>query len=58
MIKERLENHIKLCRRNLRSERVVCCASCPFENDILSVYPELKMEFSEKRAFVKRRGKR
>jgi len=42
MNKERLKIHIKLCRRNLRSLRARCCANCPFEEEILDEYPNLK----------------
>jgi len=31
----RLDSHVRLCRRNLRSKRVACCASCPFEKLIV-----------------------
>jgi hypothetical protein len=31
-----------LCKRNLKSNRVKCCAQCPFEEEIVSQYPELK----------------
>jgi hypothetical protein len=39
---KKLNNHIKLCKRNLKSNRVKCCAQCPFEEEIVSQYPELK----------------
>jgi len=45
----KLTNHIKLCRRNLKSDRVKCCASCPFEEEILNVYPDLEVMFINKR---------
>jgi len=46
--KEKLKSHIKLCRRNLFNDRVKCCANCPFEEEILSCYPELKSKFTLK----------
>ena len=46
---ERLKHHIKLCRRNLSSARVKCCATCPFEEEIIAVYPELAALFEAKR---------
>lgn len=46
---KRLTKHIQLCLRNLRSKRVKCCAQCPFEEEILSVYPDLKELFEKKR---------
>ena len=46
---EKLKNHVKLCRKNLKSNRVKCCATCPFENEIISIYPELKELFKKKR---------
>ena len=52
MNKEKLKNHIKLCKRNLRSKRVKCCAECPFEEEIVGEYPEFKKEFIEKRRYV------
>lgn len=52
MILHRLKKRIKLCKRNLKSKRVKCCASCPFEDDILEHYPELEDLFNEKRITV------
>jgi len=49
MNKTKLSNHVKLCRKNLRSDRVKCCADCPFEEEITREYPELKMLFELKR---------
>jgi len=49
MDKDKLSTHINLCRKNLKSDRVKCCASCPFEDEILSVYPDLDIFFSIKR---------
>lgn len=45
----KLKTHIKLCKRNLKSDRVKCCASCPFEEEIIGAYPELKRLFYLKR---------
>ena len=50
MDKTKLEKHINLCKRNLKSSRVKCCAGCPFEEEIVSQYPELKVLFEQKRA--------
>lgn len=52
--KSKLTTHIKLCKRNLRSDRVKCCAGCPFECVIIESYPELRDLFEEKR---RRHGK-
>ena len=49
---QKLRQHIKLCKRNLKSERVKCCAQCPFEEEIIQEYPELKKKFIEKRRFL------
>jgi len=46
---ERLHKHIKLCRRNLRSNRVQCCATCPFEDFVVAHSPDLKGLFEAKR---------
>jgi len=45
----KLTVHINLCRKNLKSKRVKCCANCPFEEDITKHYPELKTMFITKR---------
>jgi len=31
-----MDGHLKLCRKNLKSNRVACCATCPFEDLIVS----------------------
>jgi hypothetical protein len=49
MQQERLQKHVRLCRRNLTSRRVKCCATCPFEDEIVMVYPHLKKLFVAKR---------
>ena len=49
MDKKRLESHIRLCRKNLKSDRVKCCADCPFEEEIVAEYPELQELFERKR---------
>lgn len=51
-MKARLRGHIRLCKSNLRSPRVKCCAGCPFEEIIVSEFPELKNAFRAKRAAV------
>jgi len=53
MDKKKLKRHIKLCRRNLSSKRVKCCAYCPFEEEIIKYYPELALLFREKRRSMK-----
>ena len=45
---KKLEEHIKLCKRNLKSQRVKCCAGCPFEEEISNIYPDLKYLFQRK----------
>lgn len=49
----RLKTHVKLCIKNLKSERVKCCANCPFEEEICNEYPEIKSLFEKKRNFKK-----
>lgn len=49
MILSKMEKHIKLCQRNLKSNRVKCCANCPFEEEITAIWPELAKLFVEKR---------
>lgn len=49
MDKEKLKKHIRLCKRNLKSVRVKCCKTCPFEEEIVIEYPDLKFIFEEKR---------
>ena len=46
---KKLEQHIKLCKRNLKNKRVKCCGNCPFEEEIKSYDPGLLKYFSEKR---------
>lgn len=45
MNNDKLKKHIKLCIRNLKSDKIKCCANCPFEEEILNEYPELKEKF-------------
>lgn len=49
MDKARLAKHVKLCWRNLRSNRVKCCASCPFEEEITKEYAGADILFKAKR---------
>lgn len=49
MNRDKLRTHVKLCIKNLKSDRVKCCANCPFEEEILSYYPELESMFEDKR---------
>lgn len=52
MIAERLEKHLKLCKRNLRSNRVKCCAFCPWEDEIVAARPAWAHHFEEKRKWI------
>lgn len=46
----KLDRHIrKLCIRNIRSDRVKCCAECPFEDIIVEHRPDLAVLFEQKR---------
>lgn len=45
----KLAKHLRLCTRNLKSDRVKCCAECPFESIITHAKPELGPLFSRKR---------
>jgi hypothetical protein len=49
---QKLKQHIKLCVKNLKSNRVKCCGNCPFEDDILRVYPSLWTAFARKRELI------
>lgn len=49
MNKKKLSNHVKLCLKNLKNKRTKCCVNCPFEEEILSVYPDMKKLFDNKR---------
>jgi hypothetical protein len=46
---DKMKQHVKLCKKNLKSNRVKCCAQCPFEDEICTIYPELKEMFENKR---------
>lgn len=46
---KRLEKHIKICKKNLKNNRIKCCALCPFEEDICFYYPDMKDMFIQKR---------
>jgi hypothetical protein len=45
---EKLKKHVKLCKKNLKDMRTKCCASCPFEEEIVAHYPELQELFIKK----------
>ena len=45
----KLKNHVKLCLKNLKNNRVKCCAQCPFEEEIVKEYPQLNVAFVHKR---------
>lgn len=49
VLTEKLDKHIKLCTRNIKSDRVKCCAQCPFELIITQHNPELGPLFTQKR---------
>lgn len=53
MDKNKLYTHIKLCKRNLKSDRVKCCANRPFEEEILKEFPYLTVLFNNKRKITK-----
>jgi len=48
----KLANHVNLCKKNLKSKRVKCCGNCPFEHEIVMIYPDLKKEFVTKRKWI------
>lgn len=50
---KKLEKHVKLCKKNLKSNRVKCCAECAFEDNIVKHYPELKVLFDKKRKQIR-----
>ena len=49
MDKAKLAKHVKLCWKNLRSSRVKCCATCPFEEEITGEYAGADILFAAKR---------
>ena len=55
MDRDKLTKHVKLCKKNLKSKRVICCGTCPFEEEIVKEYPELKQLFEEKREWIDQR---
>ena len=52
LIQGRMAKHIKLCRKNLKSKRVKCCATCPFEEFIVAYDADLRWWFDVKRMEV------
>lgn len=54
IINSRMENHIKLCLKNLKSDRVKCCGSCPFEEIIIQYAKDNNITGLEK-LFIKKR---
>jgi ribosomal protein S12 len=52
---KKLNRHIRLCKRNLSSNRVKCCAYCPFEEEIIKYHPELAILFREKRRGMRKK---
>ena len=55
---EKLAVHVRLCRKNMNDKRVVCCANCPFEEEIIREYPDMAELFEKKRGMVFRLQKR
>ena len=54
MDREKILRHVKrLCRRNLKSDRVKCCAECPFEEEIVEADPSTRELFDGKRRRIK-----
>jgi len=53
---QKLVHHVKLCRKNLKSQRVNCCSQCPFEEEIIAEYPDLKKLFIAKRKSISQRA--
>jgi hypothetical protein len=56
--KEKLKNHICLCKKNLKSDRVKCCANCPFEEAVVDADVSLASLFEIKRQKLTKRGKK
>jgi hypothetical protein len=54
VISSRMAKHIKLCLKNLKSDRVKCCGSCPFEEIILEYAKNNNITGLEK-LFIKKR---
>ena len=53
-----LRQHVKkTCRPNLEDSNVICCATCPFEDEIIETYPELEELFIAKRCLKKNKNK-
>ena len=52
---KKLDKHILLCKKNLKSDLVICCATCPFEEEIVRNYHELGVLFVTKRINIKRK---
>ncbi len=51
----KLAAHVRLCRKNLKSSHVKCCARCPFEAIITDAYPDTAALFAAKRAVLRAR---
>lgn len=51
----KLRRHVSLCLRNLKAQRTWCCAHCPFEDEIVSVFPKMKELFIAKREEMRRK---
>jgi len=54
----KLKNHLKLCKKNLKSDRVKCCSNCPFEDmivledELMSKDKVMKQLFKNKRKML------
>lgn len=49
MINDKMKKHLKLCRKNLKDKRTICCLECPFEDEIIKFDPQMGILFYEKR---------
>jgi len=45
----KLQIHVNLSRKNLKSSRVKCFVTCPFEEEIVKVFPDLQVLFDQER---------
>lgn len=52
MDKEKLAEHVKLCKKNLNAVKIRCCDKCPFEAEICEAYPEMVEKFANKRRYM------
>ena len=52
-----LAEHVKRCRLNLRIKRITVCARCPFQEEIVRAYPDMKALFLGKQSDTARTEK-